>query len=56
MSGQDIPPGWHVWKLNDKGKVAGNITSYGDTPADAGSFIDLRNGWIDMRNGIVGGW
>ena len=56
LSGQNIPPGWHVWKLNDKGKVAGNITSYGDTPADAGSFIDLRNGWIDMRNGIVGGW
>ena len=56
LSGQNIPPGWHVWKLNDKGKVAGNVTSYGDTPADAGSFIDLRNGWIDMRNGIVGGW
>lgn len=56
LSGQNIPPGWYVWELNDKGKVAKEPTSYGDTPADAGSFIDLRNGWIDMRNGIVGGW
>lgn len=56
LSGQNIPPGWYVWELNDKGKVAKKPTSYGDTPADAGSFIDLRNGWIDMRNGIVGGW
>ena len=56
LSGQNIPPGWYVWELNDKGKVAKDPISYGDTPADAGSFIDLRNGWIDMRNGIVGGW
>lgn len=56
LNGQNIPPGWNVWELNNKGKVAAEPVSYGDTPADAGSFIDLQNGWIDMRNGIVGGW
>ena len=56
LNGQNIPPGWNVWELNNKGKVAAEPVSYSDTPADAGSFIDLQNGWIDMRNGIIGGW
>lgn len=56
LNGQNIPPGWNVWELNNKGKVAAEPVNYGDTPADAGSFIDLQNGWIDMRNGIIGGW
>ena len=56
LNGQTIPPGWNVWKLNNKGKVEAEPISYNDTPAQQGSFIDLQNGWIDMRNGIVGGW
>lgn len=56
LNGQTIPPGWNVWELNNKGKVAAEPVSYNDTPAQQGSFVDLQNGWIDMRNGIVGGW
>ena len=56
LNGQTIPPGWNVWELNNKGKVKEEPVNYNDTPAQQGSFIDLQNGWIDMRNGIVGGW
>lgn len=54
LNGQNIPPGWTDQTKDNSGKIT--FTSYSDTPATQGSFIDLQNGWIDMRNGIVGGW
>ena len=53
LNGQIIPPGW-TYPVTENGVTT--YTTNGDTAATAGAFIDLQNGWIDMRNGIVGGW
>jgi hypothetical protein len=33
LNGQTIPPGWNVWELNNKGKVAAEPINYNDTAA-----------------------
>lgn len=43
---QTQPPGWV--------EAGGDIPAH--SPASTGMFIDLGNGWIDARKGIVGGW
>lgn len=49
LASQKLPPGL----LN---RPTGLIEEDIDTPAETGMFIDLRNGWIDARSGIIGGW
>ena len=51
LNGQGIPPGWI-----EESRIGSNNPSYNDHPATQGAFIDLQNGWVDMRNGIIGGW
>lgn len=52
LNGQTIPPGWVDYDEANK-----KFIEYSeDKSADKGTFIDLRNGWIDIRNGIIGGW
>ena len=53
LNGQSIPPGWIP---EDRLNLNLVDPSYQDHPATAGAFIDLQNGWVDMRNGIIGGW
>ena len=53
LNGQSIPPGWIP---EDRLNLNLIDPSYQDHPATAGAFIDLQNGWVDMRNGIIGGW
>lgn len=43
---QKNPPGW----------FEANTTEPSHSPATRGTFIDLKNGWIDTRSGIIGGW
>ena len=43
---QKNPPGWYE----------ANGTEPSHSPATRGTFIDLKNGWIDTRSGIIGGW
>ena len=51
LNGQGIPPGWI-----EESRIGSDNPSYNDHPATQGAFIDLQNGWVDMRNGIIGGW
>ena len=46
LNTQTQPPGWV--------EVGGSIPAH--SPASTGMFIDLGNGWIDARKGIIGGW
>ena len=34
----------------------GRVNLINESPATEGTFIDLHNGWIDTRSGIIGGW
>lgn len=43
---QTTPPGW----------VGVGEDEPAHSPATSGMFIDLGNGWMDARNGIIGGW
>lgn len=46
LNTQTQPPGWV--------EVGGSVPAH--KPASTGMFIDLGNGWIDARKGIIGGW
>lgn len=46
LDDQKNPPGWY--EANQK--------KPDHSPATRGTFIDLKNGWIDTRSGIMGGW
>ena len=46
LNTQTQPPGWV--------EAGGSLPAH--SPASTGMFIDLGNGWIDARKGIVGGW
>ena len=46
LSTQTTPPGW----------VEVGEDEPAHSPATTGMFIDLGNGWMDARNGIIGGW
>lgn len=46
LNTQTQPPGWV--------EVGGDLPAH--SPASTGMFIDLGNGWIDARKGIIGGW
>ena len=46
LNTQTQPPGWV--------EVGGDFPAH--NPASTGMFIDLGNGWIDARKGIIGGW
>lgn len=46
LNTQTQPPGWV--------EAGGDLPAH--SPASTGMFIDLGNGWIDARKGIVGGW
>lgn len=50
------PPGWVDLGPTATASEINDANNNGDTPATQGTFIDLRNGWIDTRSGIVGGW
>lgn len=46
LNTQTMPPGW----------VEVGEDEPAHSPATSGMFIDLGNGWMDARNGIIGGW
>lgn len=46
LDSQKNPPGW----------FEANTMEPSHSPATRGTFIDLKNGWIDTRSGIIGGW
>lgn len=46
LDDQKNPPGWYE----------ANQEEPDHSPATRGTFIDLKNGWIDTRSGIIGGW
>lgn len=57
LNGQTIPPGWIPEdRLALTTEDPEFDPSYKDHAATQGAFIDLQNGWVDMRNGIIGGW
>ncbi len=46
LNTQTTPPGW----------IEVGEDEPAHSPATSGMFIDLGNGWMDARNGIIGGW